>query len=418
MMYRVLILFLLLCGNLAAQMTNDPWVSSQLQKIQWEKTFKGVLADYHPVTIILASDHKMVAGYFIHEGDQRRHRLIGDWSTTDRFQLQEWDEHDKLSGYLTGIITHDLVQMDWMSADQSRIFHVRAFPSSLIRIKNFKSVAEIIDINSSPKVMISVQKMDYGLVSGIAVRYGHYSRFEGYCLDGTCSIWNTVIQNPGGAPIRVQMRQKDAGSYRVTFNGTDYTGVIRSVTPMTVRQFDGSTGFMDLAFPQFSGKTFDTWRSRWIEKIWADGIQHLNIMSREERAGRLIHRSSGWIEILDESDQFVSGLVTYINPGATRREPFLWLKKEDLFLTQEDWLATPEDIRKGSAMALRHAGKMEDDVFRQWVQQTGYVFGLPTHAGILMVTEFSMVYGDDLRLIPPADSKELIRKKYWKYFGW
>ena len=63
---------------------------------------------------------------------------------------------------------------------------------------------------ATPPVSISVQKMDYGIVSGIANRDGHYTRFDGYCLDGTCSIWNTVFQNPDGAPIQVQMRQKDA----------------------------------------------------------------------------------------------------------------------------------------------------------------------------------------------------------------
>ena len=39
-------------------------------------------------------------------------------------------------------------------------------------------------------------------------------RFEGYCLDGSCSIWNTVIQNNGGAPIKIQMRQRDLKNYQ------------------------------------------------------------------------------------------------------------------------------------------------------------------------------------------------------------
>ena len=71
---------------------------------------------------------------------------IGDWSTTGQFQLQERDEYDRLTGYLTGTITNDQVQMKWMSADQSRLFDVKAFPERLIKIKSFKPAAEWIEI--------------------------------------------------------------------------------------------------------------------------------------------------------------------------------------------------------------------------------------------------------------------------------
>jgi hypothetical protein len=99
---------------------------SQLGKISWEGTYEGVLADYHPVSIVLASDGKQVAGYLIHKGDNRSHRLYGDWNK-DQIQLQERDEYDRLTGYLKGTITNDQVNMEWMSADQSRIFSIIAF---------------------------------------------------------------------------------------------------------------------------------------------------------------------------------------------------------------------------------------------------------------------------------------------------
>lgn len=412
------LVFLFGLSLLKAQVRDDAWISSHLNKIVWEKSYKGVLADYHPVTISLASDHNQICGYLIHQGDQRKHRLIGDWSRTDRFLLQEHDEYDRLTGYLTGSITNDQVQMEWMSADQSRLFSVKAFPESLIRIKNFKPVAETIQIMGATPIYLSVQKMDYGIVSGLTRMGRHLSRFEGYCLDGTCSIWNTVIQNPDGAPIRVQMRQRDATSYRATLNGTEYQGHIVSVTPLVVRQFDNSVGFLDFVYPKFTSTSFDSWLAQRLDQVWNEGTRYLNSINHPEQSGRLVHRSSGWIEILEEGESYVSGMFTFIHPGMTRREIFVWLRKEDAFLPQSELLNTTADLDKGAAQALASATSLTDEEYSGWLREAGYDYLLPTASGIVMSTEFNMVYGDDMRLLTPAEGKALIKKKYWRYFGW
>lgn len=420
MQYRSLffILFFFGLGLVHAQVKGDVWIKSHLNNIVWEKTYKGVLADYHPVTIMLASDHAQVCGYLIHHGDQRKHRLIGDWSKADRFLLQERDEYDRLTGYLTGSITNDQVQMEWMSADQSRLFSVKAFPESLIRIKNFKPVAETILVSGAKPLYLSVQKMDYGIVSGLARYGGHVSRFEGYCLDGTCSIWNTVIQNPDGAPIRVQMRQRDAAAYRATLDGTDYSGTIQTVTPLLVRQFDNSVGFLDFVYPQFDSKSFNTWLSQRLDQIWNEGVKYLNSINQPESSGRLVHRSSGWIEIMEEGESYVSGMITYIHPGMTKREIFVWLKKEDTFIPQTELLNTDGDLDKGSAKALALISSPSDEEYAGWLKSAGYDFVVPGASGVVMTTEFNMVYGDDMRLLLPAEGRIFIKKKYWRYFGW
>ena len=113
---------MVLCHALAGQEMADEWMQSQLDKITWHETFRGVLADYHAITLILASDQSQIAGYLIHDGDQRKHRLVGDWSQAGQFQLQERDHYDRLTGYLTGTITTDQALLKWLSADQSRVF--------------------------------------------------------------------------------------------------------------------------------------------------------------------------------------------------------------------------------------------------------------------------------------------------------
>ena len=408
-------LFIHFCS---AQLQTDPWIYSQLKEVTWTATYKGVLADFHPVTITLASDKNQVAGYLIHEGDQVKHRLTGDWNKSERLELQEHDQNDRLTGYLVGTVKAGELAMQWMSADQSRLFEVKAFPESLIKIKSFKPVAEWIEVNSSPKMMISVQKMDYGIVSGIVQRAGHFTRFEGYCLDGTCSIWNTVIQVPAGAPIQVQMRQKDATTYKAMLNGVENVASILNSTPLVVKRYDNSMGFLDLVYPEFKSEAFRSWLGGWSDKLWTEGTNYLQSINKPGNSGRLIHRSSGWIEVFDDQPGFISGMITYINPGATRRTPFVLLKKEDEMILMDELLNTTADLKKLSDIAMKSAAKDADADYKTWLTQVGYQSILPSLHGIVTATEFNMIYGDDLQLIPAANCRDMIKKKYWKYFGW
>ncbi|MEO6133120.1 MAG: hypothetical protein ABIQ02_14860 [Saprospiraceae bacterium] len=412
------LLFICLYTGIRSQATLDPWIKSQLTRIKWTQSYEGVLADYHPVLIILASDSTQIAGYLIHKGDKKSHRLLGDWKNKGIIELQERDEYDRLTGYLRGTITKDQVKMEWLSSDQTRMFNIIAFPNTLIKIKNFKPNAEWIRISSSPPVSISVQKMDYGIVSGIAHRNSVYTRFEGYCLDGTCSIWNTVIQNPEGAPIRVQMRQRDANTYKALLDEKEYPAAITTNIPLGIRQFDNSMGFLDFIYPQVAGKSYEAWLSEWVDKTWDEGVNYLTSINQSGTADRLVHRSSGWIEILDAGDNYVTGMATYINPGSTRRESFVFLKKEDQMVFTTDLLNTASDFKKAEALALKLPGTQTDDDFQAWLHKAGYKYLIPTREGIVMMTEFNMIYGDDIRLLPLSQSKDLIKKKYWRNFGW
>ncbi len=403
---------------LSAQLSEDEWINAQLGEVVWQETYRGVLADYHPVTLMLASDHHQVAGYLIHEGDQQKHKLLGDWSDSGTFQLQERDIYDRLSGYLTGSVTPDQVRMKWLSPDQSRLFDVKAFPERLIKIKNFKPVSEYISLSTEPLKYITVQKMDFGVVSGLLYNAGEVFRFDGQCLDGTCSIWDASMMDAQGKISRIQMRQKDATYYKALVDGQEYKGMIRHVTPLTAKLFDNSTGFMDMIYPSFQSKVFNAWLSARIDSLWNRGINDLKEGIHQETTERLVYRASGWIEILDENEQYVSGMLTYIHPQRVERESFLWLKREDQFIPQEELMNLPTDLEKASTQALTVAAAGEEPQYRAWLQDTGYAYMTPIQSGATIITEFSMIYGDDFYLLSAEESKSLIKKKFWKYFNW
>ena len=214
------------------------------------------------------------------------------------------------------------------------------------------------------------------------------------------------------------MRQRDGENYRAVIDGKEYPATITSTVPLAIRQYDNSMGFLDFVYPMFQSDSYDQWLGKWIDKIWANGISHLTSINQPGASGRLVHRSSGWIELFEDNENYTSGMITYINPGSTRRESFIWMKKEDIFLSPVDLLNTPQDMEKAEALTLELNGHNDDEEYMNWLRGAGYSYLLPSREGLLMLTEFNMIYGDDIRLLPPDQSKIFIKKKYWKLFGW
>jgi hypothetical protein len=70
--FSFIFLFLLTCHLLTGQAIADAWMESQLGSITWQESYKGVLADYHPISLQLATDQDQIAGYLIHDGDGRK----------------------------------------------------------------------------------------------------------------------------------------------------------------------------------------------------------------------------------------------------------------------------------------------------------------------------------------------------------
>ncbi len=397
-----------------AQVNSDDWMTEHLGNITWQKTYTGFLADYHPVTIVLASDKREIAGYLMHHGDSQQHRLLGEWNDSRLFQLQERNDDDRLTGYLTGKIKDDQLDLKWISVNQDRIFEIRATTEQLIKINSKSPAAEWIAIATNPTMSISVQKIYNGLVTGFVIADESYIRFDGTCLDGTCSIWQASYLDPNGDKHKLQMHQKTSTTYKATLDNVSFGANILYTQPLQIRQVDHSTGFIDFTFPKLNSQLYGDW----VDAFWHTDSTKLTEAGSLGVAPRLTYRSSGWIEIVDETSSYVSGMVTFINPNGGHREAFLLLKKEGELINPSDLLNTPEDFSKGASLALASMDAEHDETFYSWVENTGYTVLIPTGKGIVMATEFNTIYGDALRLLSVSESKTLIRKKYWKYFGW
>jgi hypothetical protein len=330
------------------------------------------------------------------------------------FQLQERDEHGRLTGYLTGKIKDDQLDLKWISVNQDRIFEIHAVTDKLVKMNNMAPAAEWIAITSDPEMSIAVQKIGQGLVAGIALLADQVVRFQGTCMDGSCSIWKTSFIDDRGQKHHLQMRQNTPTSYKATLNEQSFTASFLYNSPLTIKHQDNSAGFIDFSYPKLQSSVY----TEWIEAFWNRDTEKLNEASQLETHPRLAYRSSGWIEIIDETEDYVSGLVTFINPDGGHRESFLLLKKEGEMIKPDELLNAPADFSRGAELALASVDETHDDTFYSWLEEVGYTIMAPTQKGLVMITEFNTIYGDELQMLSIGDSKNLIKKKYWKYFGW
>lgn len=418
MRYFILLQAILLLVRPAAGQADTAWVREQLGGIVWQKAYSGVLAEYHKVSITLATDRQLVAGLLLHEGDAEIHRLIGDWTDSRHFLLQERDVHDRLTGYLRGEAGEDHLDMEWLSADLKRSFRVRAVPDQLIRIGGFTPVAEWIEVNAKPAFSISVQKMELGMIAGLLIEEDRIMRFEGRCQDGQCSIWSASVTDENGRLGKLSMRQRSSSSYVVTYDGVDYAGAITYAMPLRLEAFCNRAGFLDLIYPDLSGKAFTAWIDRLKAGFWPQQVEQLRSIEREDTGMRLTHRSSGWIEILEANENMVSGLMTLTLPGQTRRTAFVWLRREDELLTDDAWLNLPVQRKDISLLALNARHALAEDAYGRWVQESGYAHTLPVRYGLVASTDFHLLFGDALCALPAAAVRLYVKKKYWRYFNW
>lgn len=407
-------IFFLLSHSIFAQVDIDGWITDQLSEVLWQRNYEGMLADYHPVSIVLASDKKEIAGYLVHKGDLQKHRLIGEWNDSRLFQLQERDENGRLTGYLTGKIKDDQLDLKWISINQDRIFEIKATTDQIVKLNSKTPAAEWIVISSDPQTTISVQKMGNGQVAGLALVNEHYVRFEGACMDGVCSVWKTSFNDRDGHEMNLQMHQKAPMAYKANLNNTSYNATVLFSYPLEIRHVDQSAGFIDFTFPKLEDNTYN----EWIDAFWNTDSERLLEAGSLDLPPRLDYRSSGWIEIIGQSDSYVSGLVTFINPLGTHRESFLLLKKEGELINPMSLLNAPEDFSKGAEIAMAAIYGEHDKMMYAWLKGVGYEVLAPTAKGLIMVTEFNTIYGDELQMLSIPESKSLIKKKYWKYFDW
>src|SRR5690606_729533 len=102
-------------------------------------------------------------------------------------------------------------------------------------------------------------------------------------------------------------------------------------------------------------------------------------------------------------------------PDSTFREAFLWLKREQEIVSQEDWLMGPIQQHTISSIAVEE-GASAGDEYGDWLRQAGYPHLVPVKSGLLATTQYHPFYGDDFQWVSAEKLKNLIKRKYWKYF--
>lgn len=84
----------------------------------------------------------------------------------------------------------------------------------------------------------------------------------------------------------------------------------------------------------------------------------------------------------------------------------------------DDLLNLPTEVQRASDIAMKSIRTNTDEGYTTWLKAAGYKSILPSSSGIIAATEFNMIYGDDVQLLPAGTCRDMIKRKYWKYFNW
>lgn len=382
-------------------------------EILWSKDYTGVIAEYHPVSISLSSDKKWITGTIQKTGDPVKYYLSGEWKQGAKVLLQERDEFDRLTGYVKGTLADDHADLEWISADRSRIFSIHVYTNRLIKIGGFKPVMEWIECSDGS--FLSIQKMDFGWISGLLIQNEQVQRLDGNCQDGQCSIWSGSVYHERTKPTKLSCQQRTATTYRIVKDGKEVTGTIAGRTPLAVKAFSNANGFMDLVYPLLDTTRFTPWLMEMVGPSWNLEEKELKSLKSDHVEDRLAFRTSAWVEIAEDNDQWSSGILTMQMPDTVFRKSFIWSKKDKEVITESDWLMGPLQRDELQQTVMSQANPEEDD-FGNWVRDVGYTYLLPVRYGLLTITEFDSFYGDSFFLLNSPKVKDAVKRKYSKYF--
>src|SRR5690606_34685170 len=192
--------------------------------------------------------------------------------------------------------------------------------------------------------------------------------FDGNCQDGQCSIWSATVYDDGGNAHPLSCQQRTPTTYKIVLDKKEHKGNIAYTTTLAVREFSTANGFMDLVYPVIDTTTFTKWLMKIIDPVWKVQEDLLKNQSTHFAEDRLAFRTSAWIEIVEENEQWLSGLLTIQLPDSTFREAFLWLKREQEIVSQEDWLMGPIQQHTISSIAVEE-GASAGDEYGDWLRQ-------------------------------------------------
>ena len=376
---------------------------SEPGSVQWVRHMTGDYNAVHPVDFWLATDGTTYRGVMDFEADELTFEFEGSIDN-GKLVLQEIDEKGLITGYVNGILRDDRFSGRWWSADLSRSAELRLLDDGLVLLEKFEPSLTVYHGNAGKRqfeLFIWFEAPD--VLSGIIMTDSTCTRVFGVCADEFCR--EITLEITSGPFERATLKSKGSGKYDVLASG-DFGS--QSGTCTEVQHYDIHRGgaldysfIADYSYPIIDKGYFDQWISDKL-KTWYSAYQTLSdTRVQSGPSTRWMDFASAWVDIFMIRDGLISGLITATEPGTDDylREAFVYDVDKGRLIGYDEMTKKEVDL----VGALRNEISGDDTA--------GYHYPVVTSGGFAFCTEFDVVQGDSIQLVPFSAIQHQLRMR-------
>jgi hypothetical protein len=375
--------------------------------VLWVRNLEGTVNDLHPIKVSLGFDGTAYKGILTVLDAQASFDLSGAMED-DVLVLQEIDSKGLHTGYLIGALEDDRFTAQWWSTDMSRSTSLRLMESGLILLKDFNPHMAVLEGMAGVEVFDCILIVEStGVISGTWQRKNECVRLLGHCEDQLCNKIVLVVAEGELSGTHILLENENAEAYRVSIENesTPQHGTARVLDVISLRrhaQADYSF-IIDFTYPDIEEGNFNSW----VEAKFLDWYNaSLSTLAKIDETGpenRWSLTASGWLDVFLYTDQLISGLITYYDPGKKKyeREYFIY------------------STREARELKLAELGKKDRDLLIE-LQRNIHVDGIDsnefkypvlTKSGFFVCTEFDAIEGDFSAMVSYDSVEKAIKRK-------
>lgn len=390
--------------------------------------FEGLLDTYHPIKMTLAFDGNDCSGYYTLESSEKTFVLEGDIESDTILTMIELDDNDQISGYLSGTISDNNVELIWkdvkkLTEHELTLSKVDSFTNKQY-IPQEKSLVKIVG-KSYGKRIDMWQNVKEQTINIVGDNFPYFN-FKYRCNEDCTKIESTSLRE--GSQYRVvQMVPFNEEKETITFykkDGTKYlfVGKREETIYMKHKTLADYRVMIDLSYPVTRSFKFNQWIESNINKVQQNLVEEINGNLLNDQGDipeeRYQYEAYSWYDIDYISADVISGTITHTKSwkSSTEKIAFIFDNKEKKMLDLQDLFKSGFDHKTFMQSFLAEqksnmSAGTQDGPKLKWINGDNFDNISVNEMGLICNSDYSVIFGDSKFTIPFESIKKHIKNK-------
>ena len=393
--------------------------------VKWQKTYKGRFDDAAVVEVSLGYDGKICRGFLVYPQSNTRIRLEGKMDTSG-FKLEERNDNQRVSGYISGRIQGKSLTAEWNNSDNSLGGRIEAEEVPLqapVNCSDNKWSSRYITRYNNARCDMVLVRAQGGILDGFLwiESDGTTYRLKGEAKsDGTYEMDALGEADRLVAIISGEFKAGQGTVCRWTGSGEkrEFKFILKDHFQMGCYDYADYNASFDVLHPHTVCEPCNTWLDeqvkQWLEKC-KSVFESQNLKQTPET--RNVQRASAWPEITCWTDNLLSGYLTFSDTRSSETQGIAYnfdlkngklINPEDLFVksfSYKNWFSdfANKEMPKLPSFAA-------DPQFRSWLVEEGFPLMVIRREGFELSTLFHPFYGRQTLFVPYSSIRNSLRK--------